>query len=264
MPVIALTLSLFAAGSAPVQLRVGDLDASKLKPYVSSWRVLEISPDGTSKEVQRSFDQLATERLNGRLVWRQHQYEIPSGGGFDGRSDFKTFAPVDAFERAADGGYRKLRYASDVVHLECRSSRCPPDLRDGAVHSRRIATGMATFDYWGGTYGLLLALVPLKVGRSYQVPVLHPARGLIQLRVDVEAKETIKAANGASIAAYRLRTPLTGWVYHVTDRPPYWVRLEYSRPDGSRQVTERLDDKPHRNAGVWPPRREETGARGRG
>jgi len=67
---------------------------------------------------------------------------------------------------------------------------------------------------------------------------------LIRLRVDVEAKEVVKAANGKPIEAYRLRTPLTGWVYHVTDRPPYWVRLEYAQPDGTRQITERLDSKP--------------------
>ena len=246
MPVIGLMMALLAAPSAaagPIPLKVGDLDASRLKPYVSEWRVVEVAADGTSKEVQRSFDQLAKVRAGGGLAWRQHQYEIPAGGSFDGTADFKTFAPIDAFERAGDGGFRKLRYEPKVVHLECRSSRCPPDLRDGKVHSRDIAIDVATFDYWGGTYGLLLALVPLKVGRSYVVPVLHPARGLIQLQVDVEAKETIKAANGAPIAAYRLRTPLTGWIYHVSDRPPYWVRLEYARPDGTRQITERLDSK---------------------
>lgn len=227
--------------SPPVQLEVGDLDASRLKPYVSEWRVVEVGADGTSRETQRSFDQLAKVRLSGKLAWRQHQYEIPAGGSFDGNADFKTFAPIDAFERAADGGYRKLAYGTTQVHLECRSSRCPPDLRDGTVHRRDMPTDAATFDYWGGTYGLLLALVPLKVGQSYVLPVFHPARGLIQLRVDVEAREVIKAANGAPISAFRLRTPLTGWVYHVTDKPPYWVRLEYSRPDGTRQITERLD-----------------------
>lgn len=242
MPLIVLSLALAAqAAAAPSQLAVGDLDTSRLKPYVSSWRVLEITPDGKSKEIQRSFDQLAKVAFEGRPAWRQHQYELPAGGSFDGHSDLRTFAPIDAFERAADGGYRKLRYEPGVVHLECQGSRCPPDLRDGAVHRRDIETAVPAFDYWGGTYGLLLALVPLTVDRSYILPVLHPSRGLIQLRVDVEARETIKAANGDRIAAYRLRTPLTGWVYHVTDRPPFWVRLEYSRPDGSRQITERLE-----------------------
>lgn len=230
-----------AGNAAPIQLKVGDLDSSRLKPYVSEWRVVEVAKDGIAKESQRSFDRLAKVTVQGRPAWRQHQYELPSGGGFEGHSDFKTFAPIDAYERAADGGYRKLTYRADSVHLECRSSRCPPDLRDGAVHRREIATAQATFDYWGGTYGLLLALVPLEVGKSYALPVLHPARGLIQLRVDVEGRETIKAANGDSIDAFRLRTPLTGWVYHLTDGPPYWVRLEYARPDGTRQITERLD-----------------------
>jgi len=236
------------AAAAPIQLRVGDLDAARLHPYVSKWRVVEIAPDGTAKEVQRSFDQLARVRLDGRLVWRQHQYEIPSGGSFDGNSDLRTFAPIDAYERAADGGYRKLRYEPSVVHLECRGSRCPPDLRDGAVHRRDIQTDVATFDYWGGTYGLLFAALPLKVGKSFLVPVFHPARGLIQLRVDVESRETIEAANGARIKAYRLRTPLTGWIYHLTDKPPYWVRLEYKRPDGSTQITKGIDARVERDS----------------
>lgn len=229
--------------SAPVPIRIGDLDASRLKPYISTWRVVEVAPDGNRRVTQSSFDQLAKVTINGTRAWRQHQYEVPAGGSFDGHSDFTTFAPIDSLERAADGGYRRLRYEREVVHLECRASRCPPDLRDGAVHRRDIPTATGTFDYWGGTYGLLLALVPLKVGSSFLLPVLHPARGLIELRVDVEARETITAANGAPIKAYRLRTPLTGWVYHVTDKPPYWVRLEYALPDGSRQITERLDSK---------------------
>jgi hypothetical protein len=238
----------FAAipSAVPIELNLGDLDASRLKPYVSMWRVLEIATDGKANESQRSFDQLARERLNGRPVWRQYQYEMPSGGSFDAYATLRSFAPITALERAADGGYRLLSYQSHLVRLECRSSRCPPDLRDGSVHRRDIATEVATFDYWGGTYGLLLALVPLKPGTSYTLPVLHPARGLIRLQVDVEAREVIKAANGAPIDAYRMRTPLTGWVYHVTDRPPYWVRLEYSRPDGSRQITERLSNKARR------------------
>ena len=91
--------------------------------------------------------------------------------------------------------------------------------------------------------------MPLKSESSYKLPVLHPARGLIRLRVDVEAKETIQAANGAPIDAYRLRTPLTGWVYHVTDRPPFWLRLEYSRPDGTRQITERITATPTKGNG---------------
>lgn len=232
-----------AAPAAPIEIKVGDLDASPLKPYVSEWRVVEIAADGTSRVTQRSFDQLARATVDGRALWRQHQYELPRGastGSFDGHSDFLTFAPVDALERAPDGGYRHLRYEPTVVHLECRGSRCPPDARDGQVHRRDVATEIATFDYWGGTYGLLFAALPLEVGKSFQVPVFHPARGLIRLQVDVEAFETIKAANGDAIEAFRLRTPLTGWIYHVSRRPPYWVRLEYSRPDGTRQVTERL------------------------
>ena len=232
------------ASGAIIPVNLGELDASRLRPYVSQWRVVEIAPTGTSRETQRSYDQLAKVSLGGRTVWRQHQYDLAPGqpgGSFDAHSDTRTFAPIDALERAGDGGYRQLRYEPSVVHLECRGSRCPPDARDGQVHRRDIPTETATFDYWGGTYGLLLALLPLKPGTSYAVPLLHPARGLIRLQVDVEARETIKAANGAPIAAYRLRTPLTGWVYHVTDRPPFWVRLEYSRPDGSRQITERLD-----------------------
>jgi hypothetical protein len=251
---VPIWLAVAAVGTAaepqttPIQLKVGDLDAGRLKPYVSAWRVIDISPGGTRKESQRSFDQLALEDLNGRRIWRQHQYDLAAGqpaGSFDGRSDARTFAPIDALERGPEGAYRSLRYEPSTVHLECRGSRCPPDIRDGEVHRRDLPTPAPTFDYWGGTYGLLLALVPLKPGTSYLVPVLHPARGLIQLQVDVERRERIKAANGAEILAYRVRTPLTGWVYHVTEDAPYWVRLEYSRPDGSSQITERLDSKPH-------------------
>ena len=248
---IRLALSLLSAAATapgqPVQLRVGDLDASRLKPYVSEWRVVEVSATGASRETQRSFDQLVKVRVNGRLAWRQHQYDMAAGqpgGSFDGLSEYRSFSPIEAIERGNEGAYRFLRYEPTVVHLECRRSRCPPDLRDGRVQRRDIATEVPTFDYWGGTYGLLLALVPLEPGKSYKLPVLHPAHGLIQLQVDVERKETIQVGDGAKIEAYRLRTPLTGWIYHVTREAPYWVRLEYSRPDGSRQITERLTVKP--------------------
>ena len=71
---------------------------------------------------------------------------------------------------------------------------------------------------------------------------------IVETANDVESRETIEAANGARIKAYRLRTPLTGWIYHLTDKPPYWVRLEYKRPDGSTQITERIDAKVERDS----------------
>lgn len=229
--------------NAPTQINVGSLDASGLQPYTSYWRVVEVSKDGIATEASRSFDQLQLAVENGRHVWRQRQYDLAPGqpsGSLDATTDQATFAPIEALQRGPNGAYRLLRYGSDRVHLECRGALCPPDARTGEVVRREKPTEVATYDYWGGSYGLLFAVMPLEVGKSFIVPVFHPARGLVRLQVDVEARESIKAANGQPIEAYRLRTPLTGWIYHVSKTPPYWVRLEYSRPDGSRQITERL------------------------
>lgn len=237
-------ISAVAAATPPVQLKVGDLDSSRFRPYRSFWRVVEIAADGTASEAHRSLDLFELVMVGGRRAWRQTQHDLAPGqpaGSLHALTDFRTFAPIEALTRGPEGAYRHLRYAAEKVQLECRANLCPPDARTGEVVRREIPTAEPTFDYWGGSFGLLFAGLPLEVGKSFLVPVFHPVRGLIQLRVDVEAFEAIKAANGETIDAYRLRTPLTGWTYHISELPPYWVRLEYARPDGSRQITERLD-----------------------
>ena len=232
------------------QLPVGDprIDASRLRPYEAQWRIVETGADGKSVEVERSSEKVDVIRQNGRKLWRQVQHEISGNTGTSDLlvlTDHRSFAPLVADQRdVRDGSLKQIRYNGSTVTIECGGHLCPPKMDPPAVGtaSKTFATDAAPFDYWGGTFGLLFATLPLKAGAKYSIPVFHPVQGLIRLRVEVTGEEVVSAGGGRKMKAFRIVTPQTGWIYHVSKSPPYWLRLEYhmqAKP-GVVQVTERI------------------------
>jgi hypothetical protein len=248
-------LAAIAAGSPPtevvdyVNLSVGDprVDAKSLRSFRGTWRVLEKKGEGPLVEVERSSEKFDRVRLNGRLLWRDTQHETTGNSGMSDMlllADAVSFAPVLVEQKdVRDGSLKRIRYGSDGAAIECRGNLCPPNVTAPAngTTTRTVATGVPTFDYWGGSYGLLFATLPLKVGAKFLVPVFHPVQGLIRLKVDVVGKERVNAGGGRTADAFRIITPQTGWIYHVSKQPPYWLRLEYTKKaDGVFQVSERV------------------------
>lgn len=236
-----------AGERVPVSVGDASLRAAELQPFSGNWRVVEIAPDGTRTEIDRSADRLEAGVHEGRPVWRQLQHETSGNTGISHVTviaDRATFAPLTAEWRdVRDGSLRRLTYRDGSLHIECGGHLCPPNMTApaaGAVTERDQPLTGPGFDYWGGSYGLLFALLPLAPGSRFTVPVVHPVQGLFPLQVDVGALEQVDAGGGNMVAAYRVTTPQTGWVYHVSDRPPYWLRLEYVKRDGTRQITERI------------------------
>lgn len=254
---IAHVLSMMIAGApaaaAPLpegyqQIRVGDprVTGRSLRPYRGAWRIREQQADGSFNEVERSNERVDAISQHGRRLWRQVQRETLGNSGVSGMialTDFYSFAPLLAEQRdERDGSVKRLTYSVRDATIECGGHLCPPNMKaptTGTV-SRTMPLTEPGFDYWGGSYGLLFAILPLKVGAKFRIPVVHPQQGLIQLRVEVTGIEKMNAGDGRMVDAYRIITPQTGWVYHVSKKPPYWLRLEYKMQSGMIQITERV------------------------
>jgi hypothetical protein len=230
------------------QIHVGDprIDARRLRPYRGAWRIREQQPDGSFKEVERSSERVDIITRDGRRLWRQVQHETLGNSGVSGMTaltDYRSFAPLIAELRDdRDGSVKRLTYSGRDATLECGGHLCPATLTAPATGTTKRPMPLAEpgFDYWGGSYGLLFATLPLKVGAKLRVPVVHPVQGLIQLRVEVTGIEKVNAGGGRMVDAFRIVTPQTGWVYHVSKKAPYWLRLEYKMQSGAIQITERV------------------------
>ena len=230
------------------QLSVGDprIDARKLKPYAGQWRVVEKRLDGSQVEVERSSEKVDRVRNKGRRVWRQIQHETFGNTGTSDMTvltDASSFAPLLAEQKdVRDGSLKRISYHGREIGIECGGHLCPPTIKAPAQGTIRhaVRTDAAPFDYFGGSYGILFAVLPLKVGARFRVPVYSPAQGLIWLRVEVTGTERVNAGGGRMVEAFRVVTPQNGWVYHVSKKPPYWLRLEYRMPSGVIQITERV------------------------
>jgi hypothetical protein len=196
--------------------------------------------------VEESTDRLERARVGGRKVWRQVQHETAGSSPMTDvvvLADARTFEPLlSEWRNIHDGAFRTVRHRGATVELSCGGHLCPPDLPQPPSGPATRITAMAgpAFDYWGGSYGLLFATLPLAEHYAATVPVFHPMRGLIRLKVEVAGIEPVDAGGGRMVPAFRLVTPQTGWVYHVSLAPPYWLRLEYRKPDGTIQITERV------------------------
>lgn len=221
-------------------------NAASLEPFSGAWRIVEIAPDGTRKIVEESTDRLERAAVDGRDVWRQVQHETAGNSGISDvvvLTDARSFEPLlSEWRDTRDGSFRTVRHSGTVAELSCGGHLCPPDLIPPPSGPAKRRTEMAeqAFDYWGGSYGLLFATLPLAEDYSAMVPVFHPMRGLIRLKVEVTGIESVGAGGGRTVSAFRVVTPLTGWVYHISLKPPYWLRLEYRKPDGTIQITERI------------------------
>lgn len=234
----AALIALLAAQPEPIATP----DSSGFEPFAGEWRVVEIDAQGVARAAERSTDRLEAIVHAGRPAWRQVQHEISGPSGVTVVTDRATFAPISAETRNdSDGSFKRFTYYPDRVVVECAGSLCPPavPVETGQVASRSIPTGVATYDYWGGSFGLLFAALPLAPGYRTTLPVFHAGIGAMNLQITVEAEEMVEVGD-ERILAFRIRTEPTGWIYHVARSAPYWLRLEYARPDGTRQITERV------------------------
>jgi hypothetical protein len=227
-------------------ITVGDarIDARAMRPFEGQWRVVETGPNGVAVEIERSSERVDRIRKDGRSFWRQVQHEIAGNSGISDMlvlTDGRTFAPLIAEQRdVRDGSLKRISYDGPAVTVECGGHLCPPKIEAPAngTGSKSFRLDNPVFDYWGGIF----ATLPLKVGAKYRLPAFHPVQGLIWLRVEVTGEEEVNAGGGRMKKAFRIVTPQTGWVYHVSKSPPYWLRLEYrmqGKP-GVVQVTERV------------------------
>lgn len=233
------------AGTPAIRFSVGSpqISGAFMLPYQSQWREWEIAADGTRRETARYSDELRFETLDGREVIRNVQHRI---GGTDGLVillDRKTLMPLWTEDRDdKDGSFVRTVYHKDRVEMTCAGSECPRVFQSSsAADTVRKTTPISepVFDFFAGSFGLLLAALPLSDGLVATVPVYHHGAGFFAMEVRVGAAEAADAGAGRKVAAWPVTVPGTRYLFHVSKEAPHWIRMIINRPDGTKQLYDR-------------------------
>jgi hypothetical protein len=140
---------------------------------------------------------------------------------------------------ARDDSFASTRFSEARADVICAGHLCPRDLASPSPRDttrKSVPLGRLVFDYWGSSFGLLFAGMVLAPGTVATLPVYHPLRGVILLDVSVGDSAQRDRGDGRMVTAFAVRVrQQPGFLYYVSREAPYWVSLDLTRPDGSRQ-----------------------------
>jgi hypothetical protein len=198
--------------SAPMGVRVGDsvVDGTVLKPYSNRFSQRVLRPDGTVREgIVYWTDELRATNLRGRpllersiITYRVADQGIISFGGalFDPR----TLAPVASWETQSADDYWHMNFHGDGrVGIGLKVSP-PAGSEPRFIHWKRDTPA---FDTYNGTFGLLLATLPLREGFATGVDVVSEDKGARQ-HLDVRVLREESVSPGGSVGGQTVK----GWV----------------------------------------------------
>ena len=247
---VALALAAWVAVSSPVHaqspastpevLKVGDprVDGSFLKPCKNAWKIVYEVPGKEPFLVGTWTDELSEVEVNGRRLLQRSQmadyakYNIVST--YVNVFDPKTMAPVSMdFKRSDTGEWAHRDFEGSRVKYRRGKSRDEVKAQTGQLEMKE-----PVFDYNGGTYGVLLAALPLKEGLKASFPTLSEDRDEMErVTITVGKQELVDAGPGKQIMAWPIDTEAdyanqSHSIFWVTKEPPYVIKLVTTIPAG--------------------------------
>jgi hypothetical protein len=207
-----------------------------IRPYATAWRFTLTRPDGKAVAQGLWSDLVDTMTVDGRAVVRRVQGVVYVNGltqSMVNVFDARTMLPVSSLGR-------RPRLSPPVT-----SRTFLPDgvitrhLDDGGNTVDSVQTRLPgpLYDYSGGTYGILVAALPLRDGYATSFRSIGEfADSVEDVSVQVVGRERAYAGSGRTLDAWKVRQgELTYW---IADVPPYVLRLEDERADGGKIVWE--------------------------
>jgi len=242
----ALMLTAVAAladDGATVKVGDGTLDGAFLEPYNNAW-FYTVTPDGGPVRPQGIWsDHLQRTEENGKPALMR----VQSVGFLNGRSnvvinvfDAKTLAPIRSETHGIDGTiFRRVFDGAHITEVTLANGK------DTTAASTSTDLPQAVYDFNGGTYGLLLAALPLKAGLTGALPaVADPAGGKAQFSTEpfhVLQQETVSAGAHGMMKTWKVESAKPGqytMAFWLTKRAPYIIRLV-------------MDDRAHKRTLEW-------------
>lgn len=253
--------------SVPMHVRVGDsaVDGTVLKPYSNRFSQSVLRPDGTVREgIIYWTDELSTTNLRGRPLLERSitTYRVADEGilSFGGALfDPKTLAPVSSSETQSADDYWHMNFHSEGrVGIGLKVAP-PAGSEPRFIHWKHETSG---FDTYNGTFGLLLATLPLSEGFATGVDVVSEDKRMKHyLGVRVLREESVApggSLGGQTIKGWVVETrilgeypPTTGpgaptyvpldhpqsvSTYWVIKQPPYLVRIVQESISGGQKT----------------------------
>jgi hypothetical protein len=230
---LSLATAVALAAALPARARAQDPPSpfrpNVIHPYANVWRFTITFPDG-HKVVQGLWSDLVdTMTVNGRLTVRRAQGAVYVNGVTQStvnRFDAETMRPIGSVRYQAHGRPAILRTFEPgaVITRHLGNDGKPTD-------STRTPLPDPVWDYSGGTYGILLAALPLHEGYTVSFPSIDETDDSVStITARVVGREKAYAGNGRMLDAWKVEEgALTYW---IADVPPYVLRLEFERPGG--------------------------------
>jgi len=226
--------------SSPTVIKLGDssVDGSFLKPYKNAWKVVYAFPGKEPFLVGTWTDELAAVEINGRHLLKRSQmadyakYNIVTT--YVNVFDPKTMAPVYMeFKRSDTGEWAHRDF--DKALVKYRRGKSGDDKTSEAAE---LVLKESVFDYNGGMYGVLLAVLPLKEGFKATFPTLSEDRDELDwITIAVGKQELTDAGPGKQVMAWPIDTEgnyanKSHSIFWVTKEAPYVIKLVTTIPTG--------------------------------
>lgn len=247
---VVCTARLAAAPSpapAPARLERGDpsINGAFLKPYENRWTFSIQLPGKDPVEAGVWNDRMEAVTVAGRTVLRRTQvaeYKKGTRVTFVTTFEKASMTPL-AFDysRSDTGETRRLEFGSGAG-------------RDSATFRRSSGTGRTpaqdyvakldhrVLDFYDGTYGILLAALPLAEGFDVEIPAFDSDRAIVDwIRVRVTGKETVPAGREKTAEAWVVRVDTEKYgtsTWWLTREAPYVIQatMTTSPDEGSATI----------------------------
>ena len=235
---VQISVGLHAA--EPIKIKVGDPAVSGrfLKPYKNLWRLSVRSANGKENPDAATWsDELRLVTVRGREIFERIQVAKFQKDGHEvatteTRNTFepRTMAPISRSftKRMVSGGDESttIEFHPLSVHLE--------QMKDGRATSRDVKIATPVYDFYGGLYGLLLVVFPLKQGYSAAFASLDEFTPTVSwTSFTVTGQENVQAGRSGTVMAWVVESntnqgPMRFW---LSKDAPYVIRLEFTDHD---------------------------------
>jgi hypothetical protein len=226
----------------PAHVEVGDpsVEGTFLKPYTNQWTFTTQKPGQQAVEAGVWTDALEATSFGGRPAFKRTQVASYKQKDlkliFVNIFDPKTMEPLAAdYERTDTGEKRHIDFHHETVTYRRLAGSA------GAAPEEKTATlARRVFDFYDGTYGLLVAAFPLRAGYSVSIPTFDTTSMAVDwVPVRVTGRETVAAGKHRRVETWVVETPtrLYGKMkWWLSREPPYVIQAEIQVPkteDGS-------------------------------
>jgi hypothetical protein len=231
-----------APAAEPARVEMGDpaVEGSFLRPYTNQWTFTIQKPGQDAVEAGTWTDLLEMTYFEGRPALKRTQVANYKKNNlkliFVNIFDPKTMEPLQSdYERSDTGEMRHLDFRHEAVTYRRFSGEA------GAAPEEKTATlARRVFDFYDGTYGLLVTAFPLRAGYAVSMPTLDTSSMAVDwVPVRVTGRETVAAGRNKRVDTWVVETPtkrygkMTWW---LSREAPYVIQAVIEVPkteDGS-------------------------------